>query len=67
MNIDIREHIKNNFKEDTIETIKTSIDKSISKKEEESLIGLGVFFEILWNNINKEEKLNILKIIKENI
>jgi len=64
MNIDMRKYIINNFKEDTINDIRTSIDKSIEAKEEETLIGLGVFFELLWNNSDEETKLLILNSIK---
>ena len=53
-NIDIRQYIKNNFKDDNIEDIKSSIEDSISSKEDDPLIGLGVLFEILWNNSTKE-------------
>lgn len=66
-NIDIREYIKNNFKEDTIEDIKVSIEQSISSHEDDPLIGLGVLFELLWNNSNKEEKEIILNNIKKGI
>ena len=64
-NIDIREYIKNNFKEDNIEDIKASIEQSISSHEDDPLIGLGVLFELLWNNSNKEEKEIILNNIKK--
>ena len=66
-NIDIRDYIKNNFKEDTIEDIKASIEQSISSHEDDPLIGLGVLFELLWNNSNKEEKEIILNNIKKGI
>lgn len=66
-NIDIREYIKNNFKEDNIEDIKVSIEQSISSHEDDPLIGLGVLFELLWNNSNKEEKEIILNNIKKGI
>jgi len=64
MNIDVRKYIISNFKEDSINDIRTSIDKSIEAKEEETLIGLGVFFELLWNNSDEETKLLILNSIK---
>ena len=67
MNIDIRKYILNNFKDNTLEDIRTSIDTSIKSKEEEPLIGLGVFFELLWNNSNEEEKKIILNNIKKSI
>ena len=48
-NIDIRKYIVENFKDDSINDIRSSIDKSINLHEDEPLIGLGVFFELLWN------------------
>lgn len=64
-NIDIRQYIKNNFKDDNIEDIKSSIKDSISSKEDDPLIGLGVLFEILWNNSTKEQQTIILNNIKK--
>lgn len=64
-NIDVRKYIINNFKEDTIEEIKSSIDESIASKEDDPLIGLGVLFEVLWDNSTKEEKDIILSNIKK--
>lgn len=64
-NIDIRQYIKNNFKDNTIEDIKLSIEDSISSKEDDPLIGLGVLFEILWNNSTKEQQTIILNNIKK--
>lgn len=64
-NIDIRRYIKNNFKDDNIEDIKSSIEDSISSKEDDPLIGLGVLFEILWNNSTKEQQTIILNNIKK--
>lgn len=66
-NIDIRKYIIDNFKDDSINDIRLSIDKSIESKEEEILIGLGVLFELLWNNSKEEEKLLILDNIKKGI
>lgn len=59
MNIDIRKNIIDNFKESSLEDLRTSIDEAVSEKEEITLPGLGVLFEILWNNADgKEDILN---------
>ena len=50
MNIDIRKNIIDNFKGASTDEIKTSITSSIEEKEEVTLPGLGVFFELLWKN-----------------
>ena len=64
-NIDIRKYIISNFKDSSIDDIKNSIEDSISSHEDDPLIGLGVLFELLWNNSNEEEKQNILSNIKK--
>lgn len=67
MNIDIRKHIKKNFKDADIDEIKASISESIKEKEEITLPGLGVFFEILWDNSDESSREYILNTLKNNI
>lgn len=67
MNIDMRKYIIGNFKENDINDIRNSIDLSIESKEEEPLIGLGVLFELMWNNSNEKEKNTILENIKRGL
>ena len=64
MDIDIRQYIINNFKDDSKETIKKAIESSIQENDETTLFGMGVFMELLWNacdNNLKEQLLNILE------
>ena len=65
--INIRENIKSNFKELSMNDIENSIIESIKTNDEIILPGLGVFFEIVWNNSDIEHKNYILSIIKNNI
>lgn len=67
MNINIRDHIKTNFKKSTEEDIRSSIDDGVGDEDEITLPGLGVFFEILWNNSSEDEKRKIVSLIKLNI
>ena len=67
MNIDVRKYIINNFKNDEIENIEKSINDSIESKEEDPLIGLGVLFEILWNNSDSITRNTILNNIKKGL
>lgn len=62
--MDMREYIINNFKNDSIESIKESIISSIKSKDEDTLFGMGVLFEILWNNSDDELLNKILNNIK---
>lgn len=65
--IDVRSYIINNFKEDTIEDIEKSITSSIESKSDDPLIGLGVLFEIMWNNSTNDLKSSILTNIKKGL
>ena len=66
-NIDIRNYIIENFKDDNEEKIKDSIETTIKSRDEDALIGLGVLFELLWNKFNEEEKQSCLNNIRESI
>ena len=63
----IKDYIIQNFKYDDIETIKTAIDSSVKEYNEDSLPGLGIFFMLVWENSNDNEKNTILEKIKSNL
>ncbi|MBQ9318441.1 MAG: small acid-soluble spore protein SspI [Bacilli bacterium] len=67
MDIDIRGCIKQNFKGATEQEIIDSIVNSINDKEEITLPGMGVFFEILWEKSNEELHKQIINILKNNL
>ena len=66
-NIDIRQYIIENFKDDNEEKIRDSIETTIKFKDEDALIGLGVLFELLWENLNEEEKNKNISLIRNSI
>lgn len=65
--IDIRNYIIENFKDDNEEKIKDSIETTIKSRDEDALIGLGVLFELLWKKLNEEEKKKSLDNIRQSI
>ena len=67
MHIDIRESIRKNFSTSKIDDIRLSIEDAIEEHDEITLPGLGVFFEILWNNSDVNLKNTILNILENNI
>ena len=67
MDVNIRKYIKDNFKDSNKNDIKESIESSINEKDEVTLPGLGVLFEILWENSDTSIKEKILDIISKNI
>ena len=67
MQIDIRKSIVKNFHDMDVSEIRKSIEEALEEMEEVTLPGLGVFFEILWNNSGEDNKNYILNTIKSNI
>lgn len=67
MNIEIRNHIFNNFKDASKNDIKNSINDSIKDGDEITLPGLGVFFELIWTNSTEKEKDKIINTIDTSI
>lgn len=67
MNLDIRSHIINNFKEDDIDTLRSAIDESIQNNDEITLPGMGVFFEIVWQDASEKMKNEMLNILEKRV
>ena len=67
MDVNIRRHIINNFREDDIETLKNAIEESIKEQDEVALPGMGVFLEIIWQDASEELKHQMLEIIHNRI
>jgi len=67
MEIDIRKAIINNFKDSTEQDITESIVESIKQGNEIVLPGLGVLFELLWNNSSNDEQKTIVNLIKKSL
>ena len=63
MDLSIRSHIINNFKEDNKDSLRSAIEESIKEKDEVVLPGMGVFLEIIWNDADEELKNKMLEII----
>lgn len=66
-NVDVRKYIINNFKDDNVDDIRKSIISCIESEEDDPLIGLGVLFEIMWNNSDNVLRNNILVNIKKGL
>ena len=68
MNIDIRENVINNLKNESISSLIDTINNAVlTKKDDLVLPGLGVTLELFWESLNKEEKEKISSIILEKI
>ena len=67
MDTNIRHHIINNFKGDDFNTLRSAIDESVREKDELTLPGLGVFFELIWENAPQELKNEMIEIIRKRV
>lgn len=67
MDIKIRDHIIHNFKGDDYEALKRAIDESVKEQDEVTLPGLGVFFELVWENATNVMKDDIIKLIEKRV
>lgn len=67
MDTNIRHHIINNFQGDDFNTLKKAIDESVSQQDELTLPGLGVFFELIWENSSQELKNELIEIIRKRV
>ena len=66
-NINIKDYIINNFKEDNKETIRNAISESIKENDEVVLPGMGVFLLLLWEGSNEEMRENIVTILHQEL
>ena len=65
--MNIKDYIVDNFKNDSKENIKEAIDEATKEYDENALPGLGIFFMLVWENTNEDEKNTILEKIKSNL
>lgn len=61
MNFNLREAILGNVKGSDEKQLEHTITDAIASGEEKMLPGLGVLFEVLWENSSKNEQENMLK------
>ena len=63
----IKDYIIENFKEDDVNTLRNTISECITEDDEETLPGLGVFLELIWQGSNEDIKKSMLDILHEKI
>ena len=63
----IKDYIIDNFKEDDVNTLRTTITECIMEDDEETLPGMGVFLELIWKGANENIKKSMLDILHKEI
>ncbi|GLX67495.1 small acid-soluble spore protein SspI [Paenibacillus glycanilyticus] len=59
INLDLRQAVINNVRNNSKKEMKDVIDDSIGN-DEKTLPGLGVLFELIWQEISAEEKVRLI-------
>ncbi len=67
MDMNIREHIINNFQGDDYDSLRNAIEESVKEQDEVTLPGMGVFFEIVWKEADTALQNQILELIKRRV
>ena len=63
----IKDYIIDNFKDDNVDTLRNTITECISEDDEETLPGMGVFLELIWQKSSEELKKEILKSLHDSL
>ncbi|OEH91882.1 small acid-soluble spore protein SspI [Bacillus solimangrovi] len=60
MNLNLRNAVIANVSQNSKEQLESTILDAIQSNEEKMLPGLGVLFELIWNNSNEKERDEML-------
>lgn len=64
MNLNLRNAIIQNVSGNTQDQLKETIVDAISTGEEKMLPGLGVLFEVIWQNSSEQDKQEMLQTLE---
>lgn len=67
MDIDIRQAVLLNISESTQEQLEETITDAIDQREEKTLPGLGVLFELIWEHSGEMEKQEMIDALDKGI
>jgi small acid-soluble spore protein I (minor) len=67
MNLNLRQAILSNVSGHDAQQLEATIDDALQKGEEKMLPGLGVFFELLWENSNEQDHQEILNTLEQSL
>ena len=67
MNLNLRNAVISNVAGNTQDELKDTIVDAIEAGEEKMLPGLGVLFEVIWQNASEEEKQEMLDALESGL
>ncbi|RLL47916.1 small acid-soluble spore protein SspI [Oceanobacillus piezotolerans] len=67
MDLNIRKAILHNISNNSQEQLEATIVDAINKGEEMMLPGLGVLFELIWNQSSEEDKQEMVNALEQGV
>lgn len=67
MNLNLRNAVIHNVSGNSQDELRDTIVDAIQTGEEKMLPGLGVLFEVIWNNSSEEEKKEMLQALESGL
>lgn len=67
MNLNLRKAILTNIASNDQSELEATIIDAIQNGEEKMLPGLGVLFELIWNQSNKQEKQEMIQALEKGV
>ncbi|CAM3752928.1 small acid-soluble spore protein SspI [Mesobacillus zeae] len=67
MNLNLRHAVIHNVSGNSQDELKSTIVDAIENGEEKMLPGLGVLFEVIWQNASHEEQQEMLTMLEEGL
>ncbi|MDX8359346.1 small acid-soluble spore protein SspI [Cytobacillus sp. IB215316] len=67
MNLNLRQAILTNVSGNSQQELENTIVDAIQRGEEKMLPGLGVLFEVIWENASEEEKHEMLQTLEDGL
>ncbi|MGD9677462.1 MAG: small acid-soluble spore protein SspI [Vulcanibacillus sp.] len=67
MELDLRNAIISNIKDKSKDQLNDMVNDALSTHDEKTLPGLGVIFEIIWENSDSQIKENLIETLSNNI
>lgn len=67
MNLDLRQAVLQNIKDKSEDQLKNMVESAIEEHEEKTLPGLGVLFEVMWQNLDGNVQNQLIKTLSKNI
>ncbi|PLS16939.1 small acid-soluble spore protein SspI [Bacillus sp. M6-12] len=67
MNLNLRHAIMQNISGNSQEELRETIVDAIQNGEEKMLPGLGVLFEVIWQNSSEQERQEMVQVLESSV